>query len=186
MYVGGQGYLRFQGGYTYYYSLTDLVTTGTLRLGGRMYQVTGISWLDHQWGDWAWGRNGGWTWMALQLDNGVQLSVFDVHSGAQRMRAASVLLSSGQLLTVGGTTIKSLGAWRSSHTGTVYPSSWTVSIPRLRATLTVLPTVRDQEMRPPGVPGTAYWEGSGRVTGTFQGRGVSGYSYTELMGFARR
>ena len=185
MYVGGRGYLSFGNGYTYYYSLTDLASRGTIRVGGRTFQVTGISWLDHQWGDWSWTSVRGWTWMALQLGNGIQMSLFDVRSPASRVRAASVLLPDGRLRTIPGMTITPTGSWRSPRTRALYPSGWIVQIPALRARLTVLPTVRDQELTLRSLLRGSYWEGSGRVTGRYMGRPVSGFSYTELTGFAK-
>ena len=183
--VGGRGYLTFANGYTYYYSLTDLVSSGTMRVGTRTFHVAGVSWLDHQWGSWSWTTVRGWTWMALQLDNGVQLSVFDFHSSASRQRAANVLLANGTLRTVSNITIKPSGSWQSPHTRAVYPNQWTVTIPSLGAVLHVKPTVPDQELISPGDVRGSYWEGSGRVHGTWNGLAVRGLTYTELTGFTR-
>lgn len=184
MYVGGRGYLPFGNGFTYYYSLTDLATSGTLRLGGHLYHVSGISWLDHQWGNWNWRTIRGWTWMALQLSNGVQLSVFDFRSTVTRVKAASVLLANGKLRTIRSISVTPLGHWLSPHTGARYPSGWIVRIPSAGATLRVEPAVKDQEVTAEGERAGSYWEGSGRVAGTFKGRTVTGLSYTELTGYA--
>lgn len=184
MYVGGRGYIPFGNGFTYYYSLTDLATSGSLTVNGTKYRVTGVSWLDHQWGNWSWRTIRGWTWMALQLNNGVQLSVFDFRGTRTRVRAASVLLANGRLRTIPTASIMALGRWVSPHTGGRYPSGWIVRIAPLAATLRVEPTVKDQELVFPGVKLGSYWEGSGRVTGTFGGAPVTGLSYTELTGYA--
>ncbi|HZU11571.1 MAG TPA: lipocalin-like domain-containing protein [Chloroflexota bacterium] len=181
MAVGGRGYLSFGNGFTYYYSLTDLATGGILRLKGHVYHVTGISWLDHQWGNWSWRAIRGWTWMALQLSDGTQLSVFDFR-GQVHVLAASVLQGT-HVRTVHDVRFTSLGSWRSPTDGAVYPIDQRVQIPSLRADLRVIPTVADQEMALPSQPVGSYWEGSGRVSGTFRGRAVTGYSYTELTGY---
>jgi predicted secreted hydrolase len=81
-------------------------------------------------------------------------------------------------------TFRRLGTWRSPHTGALYPSGWIVSLPALRSHLKVEPSVKDQEMTVPAQPRASYWEGSGRVSGTFQGAPVTGVSYTELTGYA--
>jgi predicted secreted hydrolase len=80
--------------------------------------------------------------------------------------------------------ISAPGTWRSPHTGGLYPAGWIVRIPGLKAVLRVRPTVSDQEMSVPGQSVASYWEGSGRVSGTYQGHAISGYSYTELVGYA--
>lgn len=183
--VGGRGYLPFANGYTYYYSLTDLASRGSVTVAGKNYAVTGVSWLDHQWGDWSWASMRGWTWMALQLDNNVQLSVFDFRGATSRVKQANALLPDGRLRVLHAITISPSGVWKSPRTGARYPSSWIVSIPALHARLTVAPAVADQEMTVPGEPRASYWEGSGRVTGKFAGKAVKGLSYTELTGYAK-
>jgi predicted secreted hydrolase len=184
MYVGGRGYINFGTQFTYYYSLTDLTSSGTIEVNGRPFAVTGISWLDHQWGDWSWAGAKGWTWMALQLGNGIQLSLFDVRAFGTPIMFASLLNKSGKTVTVPGVTIKSTGSWHSPHTGATYPSGWTVHIAALKATFHIKPTVNDQELIAQNQPQGSYWEGSGRVTGQYRGKSVTGYSYTELTGYA--
>lgn len=184
MNVGGRGYLEFGNGSTYYYSLTDLATTGTLKLGGRAFKVTGVSWLDHQWGDWSWTSIQGWTWMAIQLGNGRQFSLFDFRGATGRVRGVSLLMPNGTTKAVSGLTITPLGTWKSAGTGAVYPSGWTVRVPALHAVLRVVPSVKNQELVDPAQARGSYWEGSGRVSGTFNGKSVTGKSYTELTGYA--
>jgi predicted secreted hydrolase len=185
MYVGGRGYLSSPKGYTYYYSLTDLATGGSIRVGARTYHITGISWLDHQWGSWSWQAARGWEWMALQLNNGVQMSIFDFRGSTRRIMGASVLLANGKLRTIRNVGVTSTGSWRSPHSKALYPSGWIVRIPALHATFHVRPTVLDQEMLTPSQRQISYWEGSSTISGSFMGRPVSGLGYTELTGYAR-
>jgi predicted secreted hydrolase len=124
--------------------------------------------------------------MALQLNDGTQLSIFDVRSRSTPYLAASVLRPNGKTETVRGVKVHALGAWRSPHTRATYPSGWIITIPALKARLRISPTVRDQEVVAPQEPAGSYWEGSGRVRGTFGGQTVSGLSYTELTGYAGR
>ena len=184
MYVGGRGYIPFGNGYSYYYSLTDLKTTGTIRLFAKTLPVSGVSWMDHQWGTWSWNAIHGWTWMALQLSNGVQMSVFDFRSASGRLKAASVLTVGGKTRTLRNVTIRSTGSWKSSHTGATYPSGWVVKIPTLKARFVVTPSIRDQELIVPGDVRGSYWEGSGHLQGSYKGKPVTGQSYTELTGYA--
>jgi predicted secreted hydrolase len=184
MYVGGRGYLPFGNQFTYYYSLTDLTTRGTISVQGKRYTVSGVSWLDHQWGNWSWTSIKGWTWMALHLSNGVQLSIFDFRSTGRRVRAASVITPDGKTHTYRPVTIASTGTWRSPHTGGTYPSGWVVRVPGLHATFHIQPAVRDQELAVPRQNRGSYWEGSGRLTGTVRRKHVTGLTYTELTGYA--
>ena len=61
-------------GKTYYYSRTDLTTSGTVSVSGVSQPVTGVSWMDHQWGDFTI-ANIGWDWLSLNLDDGSDLMV---------------------------------------------------------------------------------------------------------------
>jgi predicted secreted hydrolase len=184
MYVGGRGYVQLGNGSSYYYSLTDLATRGTLSIGVRTYRVAGISWLDHQWGNWSWTSIRGWTWMAIQLGNGRQFSLFDFRGGTGRVKGVSLLLPNGETTDLRRLTITPLGTWTSTRTGAVYPSGWVVRIPAIGADLRVSPSLLDQELVDRTEPRGSYWEGSGRVTGTFEGKRVEGKSYTELTGYA--
>src|SRR5262249_28844196 len=53
---------------SYYYSLTRLPTTGTLTIDDTAYNVTGDSWMDHEFSSGALDESAqGWDWFAIQL-----------------------------------------------------------------------------------------------------------------------
>lgn len=183
LYVGGSGLLTFGNGYTYYYSLTDLASTGSIQSGTTRFSVSGVSWLDHQWGNWSWSTIRGWTWTAIQLDSGVQLSAFDFRGTTQSTRQANIILPDGHQRTLHSLTLTPSGTWHSPHSGAAYPARETVRIPALRATLHIVPTVQDQEMTVPSQLRISYWEGSSRVSGTYLGKRVTGKAYLELTGY---
>ncbi|GAC1331098.1 MAG: lipocalin-like domain-containing protein [Chloroflexota bacterium] len=183
--VGGRGYLPFATGYTYYYSLTDVTTAGTLRIGGKTFQVTGISWLDHQWGNWSWATVRGWTWMCLQLHNGVQLSAFHFPGDSGQSRGANILLSNGRLVVSRDIIFSSIGIWHSRQTRGDYPAAVRLTIPSESLDVVVRPTIPNQEMVWKQVKRGSYWEGSSNVSGTYGGKPVSGVAYLELTGYAK-
>lgn len=183
--VGGRGYLAFGGGYTYYYSLTDVATSGVLRIGKRSYRTAGLSWLDHQWGNWSWATVSGWTWTCVQLDNGMRINAFDFRGYGRRTRQANILFGNGRFLLEPDVRFTPTGTWRSPHTAGQYPASVTLDAPALQLKIRVQPTVADQEMVWSQEKRGSYWEGSSRVTGTLAGRRVSGVAYLELTGYAR-
>jgi len=183
--VGGRGYIPLGNGHSYYYSLTDLTASGTLRSGGKTLKVRGIAWLDHQWGNWGWGSIRGWTWMALQLKNGVQLSLSDFRGTTRQVREANVSLGNNRQATVLSLSVAHTGTWTSPHDHAVYPSGWVVRIPRYHAILHITPSVKDQEMIVPQEVVGSYWEGAGTITGSWAGKPVTGLSYTELVGYVK-
>ena len=75
-------------GKTYYYSRTDLETSGTVSVSGDSLPVTGVSWFDHQWGDFSTAQIG-WDWLSLNLDDGSDIMVSIVWEQADRKHIAA-------------------------------------------------------------------------------------------------
>ena len=51
-----------------------MAANGTLELDGETFDVDGIAWFDHQWGDFV-SVGGGWDWFAINLDDGTDITV---------------------------------------------------------------------------------------------------------------
>ena len=186
MLVNG-GYTGWGSGYTYYYSLTHMRATGALTLGGRRIPVHGVVWNDHQWGNMGGTSVHGWDWMALQLNDGADISLVNEHpANFADSKWVQALLPDNTQRYVHDATITPLAHWRSPTTHITYPSEWRVRVPSLRLDVVVRPTIHDQEMVDSygsiGVS-SSYWEGSCTVTGTRAGHAVSGKAYTELTGY---
>ncbi|MBW2734545.1 MAG: hypothetical protein JRH20_19330, partial [Deltaproteobacteria bacterium] len=60
----------------YYYSYTRMSASGTLIRDGKRIPVTGGAWMDHQWG--TIGKDYGWDWFSLYLDDDTELMLFIV------------------------------------------------------------------------------------------------------------
>src|SRR5581483_9101579 len=73
------GYITYppEGG-SYYYSRTRLAASGTLN--GE--SVSGIAWMDHQWGNFVIAARGGWDWYSLQLDDDTELMLYVLRDAA--------------------------------------------------------------------------------------------------------
>jgi predicted secreted hydrolase len=177
---------------SHYYSLTRLGTAGQLRLGSRTFNVTGESWMDHEFGTNQLAEDQiGWDWFGIQLDNGADLMIY-------RMRNRDGSLdpnSSGTIVSPGGQTqnlrltdivATPLRQWTSPDTGTSYPIEWTVRLPGQGVNLRVVPLVDAQELVTTRSTGIAYWEGAVQVSGTWQGKPVSGRGYLELTGYSEQ
>ena len=174
------------GNASYYYSLTRLETSGTVQVGGASYQVSGLSWMDHEWSTSGLAADQiGWDWFSIQLDDGSELMVFQL-----RKEDGSIdLYSSGTFVAPDGSTrhlgredfeIRVEDSWRSPNSGATYPAGWTVFVPSLELTLAIDPYLSDQEL----IVSYAYWEGAVRVEGERAGQSVSGNGYVELTGYA--
>jgi predicted secreted hydrolase len=51
------------------------------------------------------------------------------------------------------------------------------------SSLTLTPTVKDQELRTGQTTGITYWEGDVSISGVKAGQPVSGQGYVELVGY---
>ncbi len=184
------GYIEYgPAGGSYYYSRTRLGVTGSLGVaGGPSQPVTGIAWMDHQWGNFVVGGGGGWDWYSMQLDDRTELMLYVLRdaSGATSAVYGSQVLADGSVrdLEPGAVAVRALGTWTSPHTGATYPSGWEVSVPGRSEPLRLTPQVKDQELYFPGSPvgSPDYWEGA--VTVQTASGAPAGEGYVELTGYA--
>lgn len=185
---GVNGVETIADGYSYYYSLTNLQTTGTLTLHGHAFAVSGLTWMDHQWGDWDWTLDKGWDWMAIQLPNGTSLALVNFTSKrGDNSKYATVSFANGAHLFTPGARMIPLGrTWTSPRTGTRYPAAWRVQVPAIGLDAVVTPTVPNQEMIDSAGLVSSYWEGSCTLVGTLNGRPVTAETYTELVGYGKK
>jgi predicted secreted hydrolase len=174
------------GNASYYYSLTRMPAAGTVRLGKESFAVTGLAWMDREWSTSSLAADQvGWDWFALQLADGRELMLYRL----RRRDGTADPASSGTLIGPRGESrplrlsdfrLEDLDRWESPRSGARYPSRWRIRIPADGLDLEVRPAVPDQELD----VSFLYWEGAVEVTGTHQGRPVSGRGYVEMTGYA--
>ena len=183
-------------GSSYYYSRPRMAARGSVELDGSTYDVDGIAWFDHQWGDFV-SVGGGWDWFALNLDavfdssgrelasaRDITLSVIRDPEGAPVLIYGTLVEAGGEPVRIDATQIEvqSLGSWTSPHTGRTWPSGWLLTIGEL--SIRLVPTVQDQELDTRATTGVAYWEGSQLVAGTWNGQPIGGEAYVELTRYS--
>jgi predicted secreted hydrolase len=167
--------------YNFYYSLADLQATGTVQVGDTVYEVTGLTWMDHEYG--AWPQSLRWALQDLQLENGVRLSNYTLVEGAlaenQPLQAqASVLWPDGTSTFVESVTT-ALGKSWTGPSGTVYFPTMRVDIPSLDASLVVTSLIPDQEFWNKDFKGLAVYEAVAYAQGVFEGRPTCGTAWNE-------
>lgn len=177
---------------SHYYSFTRLATTGSLTINGELFEVSGTSWMDHEFGSGDLGNDQvGWDWFSLQLEDNSELMLYRM----RRKDGSSDLASSGTAVSSDGRTrhlevadfqIESTETWTSPESKATYPSRWRLTFPSLDLVLDVTPLLADQELRTSRSAQVTYWEGAAAVTGTKQGRPIKGQGYVELTGYAER
>ena len=174
------------GNASYYYSQMRLDSSGTIRVGDGLYQVRGLSWMDHEFSSSGLAPDQvGWDWFALQMDDGSELMVYQI----RRTDGSVDPFSSGTLVTRDGRprhlsrddfSIRIDGTWRSPRSGATYPARWRVEVPLADLSLNIEPYLADQELD----VSIIYWEGAVRVSGQRDGSSVSGSGYIEMTGYA--
>jgi predicted secreted hydrolase len=174
------------GNASYYYSVPRIRTNGRLRAGAESYDVSGLSWLDREWGSSGLSKTQrGWDWFALQLSDGSDLMFYNLRraDGMQDEHSAGTYVSpDGKVipLTRDDVTIDVLDYWVNPN-GARYPMGWRLALDSLDLDIVVTPVMREQEL--PGL--VRYWEGAVDAEGDIGGnKRISGRGYVELTGYA--
>ncbi|MGD8558889.1 MAG: lipocalin-like domain-containing protein [Gammaproteobacteria bacterium] len=175
------------GNASYYYSITRMITVGSVTVGGKKYSITGNSWLDREWST---SRleddQQGWDWFALQLDDQREIMFYAL----RREDGSMDIHSAGTIVDKDGTThkleqndvnIQVLRHWQSPHSDINYPAGWIIEIPSQSLELQVTPAINDQELNLT----VRYWEGAVKVSGKYSDSNkiVAGKGYVELAGY---
>ena len=187
----GNGLITYGlGGFSYYYSRTRMSLSGTLVDHNQPFQVSGEAWMDHQWGNFLTLSGGGWDWFSIQLTNNTEMMLYLIRDSTGKIISSYIgyigPLAESILLPGSALAVTVLGHWRSPVTGANYPSGWKLEItdPKVRASLILLPELKDQELVVYQSTGNSYWEGAVSIQGHSVGQVVKGEGYVELTGYA--
>ena len=168
-----------------YYSLTRMQTTGSVTIKGQRYDVTGLTWMDREFGTSALDPGlVGWDWFSLQLADGCDVMFYNLrqdNGDASPFSKGSIVAQDGTTRTLArdDVQIEVLATWTSPRSNAVYPARWRLTLPKEQLVLEITPYLADQEL-----PLTVtYWEGAVRITGTSNGQPLAGNGYVELTGY---
>lgn len=189
---GENGYSRKgqqPGNASIYYSFTRLKSTGTVTISGKPHKVSGLSWMDHEFGT-SFLEPGqvGWDWFSLQLNDGSDLMLFQIRQldpKAPPAMSGTLILPDGKVIHLKPEDFKLDGSkpWKSDTTGAAYPLHWKIHLPNHALSLTTTTVLPDQEMRS-AKAGPTYWEGAVVAEGTHQEKAVTGKGYLEMTGYS--
>lgn len=182
---GDAGYSRKgpePGNASRYYSLTRIDTRGRLRTGSDAIEVSGLSWLDREWGSSQLGEGlDGWDWFALQLDDGRDLMLYRLRQAdgeASPFSAGALVEADGRyrILTAEDFQLTPQRYWLDAE-GVEWPLDWRLELNRPALQLEVRAVFDAQRWN----RSVQYWEGM--VDVFEQGRSI-GRGYLELSGYA--
>jgi predicted secreted hydrolase len=169
-----------------YYSRPRMATVGTVTTPTGTETAVGQAWFDHQYG--LLPQPADWEWYSVQLNDGSNIMAVNtrqVHTQNAYAKFGSIEdpLPSCAVQSLGPSdfTMSLQGAWISPHTGITYPNQFGLSVPSRGMNLSLTPQLTDQEVTSTVAGLAPYWEGTVKVSGTVNGRPVSGVGYVELI-----
>jgi geranylgeranyl pyrophosphate synthase len=181
----------------FYYFVPRCRVTGSVQLDGQTVAVaSGQGWYDHEFGghvesevktegEGAGIRNLGWNWTAIQLDDGTDLTAYeiiDIESQDTVGKWMIAVAPDGRQQSIGDVSFRAGKTWTSMRTFHTYPTSWRLEAPSIGLDVQIEATFDDQEMITV-ISKPAFWEGKCTVRGTLAGRAVAGLAYIERSGF---
>jgi predicted secreted hydrolase len=172
---------------SYYYSEPQLAVTGSVRLPGRILQVQGKAWMDHEWSDEVLHPDAlGWDWIGMNLDDGSALTAFRLRTkdGVALWDGGSFRAQGGKAFSFsrGEVIFSPQRRWKSPLSQAAYPVEWIVRTPA--DFYTVRAVVDDQELDSRASTGAIYWEGLAHLFDSNARR--VGQGYLEMTGYAQR
>lgn len=177
---GGKGFMDFGLSSTYYYSITNFRTEGKIKINDKWVEVTGKSWMDHQWSE-KLSKKNEWDWFSIQLADNTEIVCFRYGNEKAKIYSADISLPNGTQknckeveITPGKET------WTSPVSKAVYPTSWHIKLPREKIELHLKARIQNQEML---FGSMSYWEGPLEVIGTYNNKKVKGKGFMELVGY---
>ncbi len=175
---------------SHYYSFTRLATSGRITLANESFDVTGTSWMDHEFGSADLGKDlVGWDWFGIQLADRTELMLYRM----RRTDGSPDPVSSGtfierdgraQHLSIGEFTLEPITTWTSPASKARYPLTWRLSVPSKGLSLELVPRMTEQELTTNRSTQVTYWEGAIDASGTLGGKPIAGRGYMELTGYA--
>lgn len=180
-----------EGQTSHYYSYTRLKTAGILRIDGKEEQVTGSSWMDHEFSTSILNAAQiGWDWFSIQLDDQSEVMIYKIRrKGGEKdpVSSGTIVYPDGKIryLAADDFTLRPIQNWKSKESGAVYPVEWQIEIPSEELVMTSKPLLREQELITAASTRVTYWEGASRFKGKKAGKAISGKGYIELTGYAK-
>lgn len=180
--VGGTGFL-YEGetGYTYYYSITELQISGTVNMNGVTETIHGQAWIDRQWGEFNPNTGEQYTWMSLNMSNGMDFNLWNIFNkqneipNTPEFRFCSAYLNDSTDTTFSDFNLERLKYVYTSDSVRCYDQQWRFTAPNINLLITA--TQSNNEVKLP----FRFFEGSLHIEGVINGEEVSGIGYTELL-----
>ena len=180
----------------FYYFIPKCKVTGSLKIKKEKFQITSATgWYDHEFGCHAKKEEGktddmkkdvSWNWIAVQLNNGCELTAYDLIDLKTGEDCGSFIIMIDQKGNRHYSTkfsLKPVGElWTSTRTFNEYPEAWKLEAPEFGVSVVATAAFPNQEFATV-ISKPAFWEGRMNVAGKMKGKKVTGPAYIERHGF---
>lgn len=182
--LGDNGYFpQGENSYTYYYSLTKSVVSGMLSIDGVAEPVSGIAWIDRQYGTFNPLTEEDYEWFYIQLSNDMDINIYSLFTPERKLpdtathRHISVYVDSLTQYTSYDFEIERLAFNYMPDSVMCYSSKWRLTATTNNIDLIITSNHNNSEIQLP----FRFFEGSTSVSGTVNGEEVSGIGFSELL-----
>lgn len=182
--LNGDGYLdQGDSSYTYYFSQTNNVLSGSFTINGFTETITGTSWVDRQYGDFNGFTGERYEWFSLKLSNGMDINVYNIFSDdnlipdAPEYRILSAYVDESTQYTESDFEIERLQFFCTVGDATCYSKQWRLTSTTNNLDLTFTSLFETNEVLLP----IRFFEGSIEISGTVNGVAVTGKGFAELL-----
>jgi len=181
--LGDDGYLlQAATNYTYYYSQTGIDITGTITYNGMTEPVSGMGWIDRQYGDMNPYYGVEYEWFSIQLSNGMDLNLWNIFENNQipddeRYKILAAYVDDDTQYTTAEFQLERLSYDYTPDLQRCYAQSWHLTSAVNDVDLTISTLYSDSEVQVP----FRFYEGSTVITGTVNGQAVTGQGFAELL-----
>jgi geranylgeranyl pyrophosphate synthase/predicted secreted hydrolase len=182
----------------FYYFIPRCEVSGSITIQGETEVVSeGSGWYDHEFGfapessqqeaPQSGSRNEQtcWRWVSIQLDNGVDVSVFIItRRGDGEVLDNWTIVSdrSGERQVFKNALLKPLQTWQSPRSFVEYPTRFRLEVEQANLELEIAAVFDDQEVLTV-ISDPGFWEGRVNAKGSFAGEPVTGRGWLECKGF---
>lgn len=185
-YHGQSGYAEKDVGASFYCSLPRMKATGRVLLDGKLEDVEGTVWMDHE--KLTLKENPfhvNWDRLVLQFANGADLMLF---RRGESFQSGTWLAADGTVkhLIASDIQVENNEYWISPETGARYPIKRSIRIEPLSLELQVKPALVAQELDTTRTVFACHWNGLVAAQGQLKNQEVEARGFMELLGYDPR
>lgn len=182
--LGENGYLKVAyNNYTYYYSQTGNTVKGTITYNNVTENVTGTSWIERQYGNLNPTDGTEYEWISIQLSNNMDINLWNIFTAEdkvpddKRFKILAVYVNDDKQYTISDFEIERLEYAYTPDNTKCYAQKWRLISSLNSIDLIITTLFTDSEVNSP----IRFYEGVTKITGTVNGRSVTGKGFAELL-----